>query len=97
LRHSFSVSQNRGSRTGDFAYEQLREFSIYERPRISGSAGGCLVAKAASFRPEATNTAFQRTLRFADRVANQHAIEGVYWLHRIWPKENLGPKPSIAE
>jgi N-acetylneuraminic acid mutarotase len=36
-----------------------------------------------------------RTLTFADRVAYQYAIEEVYWRHRIWPKENAGPKPSL--
>jgi hypothetical protein len=61
------------------------------------TAGGCLVVKAASFRPEATNTASQRTLTFADRVAYQRAVEEVYWLHRIWPKENPRPKPSLDE
>ena len=61
------------------------------------TAGGCLVVKAASFRPEATSSAPQRTLTFADRVAYQRAVEEVYWLHRIWPKENPGPKPSLDE
>ena len=59
--------------------------------------GGCLVGKAALFRPEAANSASQRTLTFADRVSYQHAIEEVYWLHRIWPKENSRPKPSLDE
>src|SRR5215813_13586560 len=36
-----------------------------------------------------------RTLPFADRVAYQRAIEEVYWRHRIWPKENAKPKPSL--
>ena len=36
-------------------------------------------------------------LTFADRVAYQRAIEEVYWRHRIWPKENPGPKPSLDE
>src|SRR6476620_4397992 len=36
-----------------------------------------------------------RTLTFADRVAYQRAIEEVYWQHRIWPKANVGPKPSL--
>jgi N-acetylneuraminic acid mutarotase len=31
----------------------------------------------------------------AQRVAYQRAIEEVYWRHRIWPKENLNPKPSL--
>jgi hypothetical protein len=34
-------------------------------------------------------------LTFADRVAYQRAIEDVYWRHRIWPKENPNPKPSL--
>jgi N-acetylneuraminic acid mutarotase len=36
-------------------------------------------------------------LNFADRVAYQRAIEEVYWRHRIWPKENAGPKPPLDE
>ena len=39
----------------------------------------------------------QRTLTFAKRVAYQRAIEEVYWQHRIWPKENSKPKPSLDE
>src|SRR5262245_14282929 len=35
------------------------------------------------------------TLTFADRVAYQHAIEEVYWRHRIWPEERPDPKPSL--
>ena len=34
-------------------------------------------------------------LTFSERVAYQRAIEDVYWRHRIWPKENLDPKPSL--
>src|SRR5262245_20866890 len=37
----------------------------------------------------------QRMLTFAERVAYQHAIEEVYWRHRIWPKERPDPKPSL--
>ena len=36
-----------------------------------------------------------RTLTFADRVAYQRAMEEVYWQHRIWPKANTDPKPSL--
>ena len=36
-----------------------------------------------------------RSLSFADRVAYQHAIEDVYWRHRIWPKERPDAKPSL--
>ncbi len=77
----------------------------YLNPRSTGAralltlvlftAGGCLVVKAASLRPEATNTASQRTLTFSDRVAYQRAVEEVYWQHRIWPKENPRAKPSL--
>src|SRR5215831_17214168 len=49
----------------------------------------------AFFRPEASTESSQRTLTFAGRVAYQRAIEEVYWRHRIWPKENPDPKPSI--
>jgi N-acetylneuraminic acid mutarotase len=32
---------------------------------------------------------------FAERVSYQRTIEEVYWRHRICPKENLDPKPSL--
>src|SRR5882724_7814094 len=65
---------------------------------------GCLVmagtspataGKAASLHNEAPANASQRALSFAERVAYQRAIEDVYWRHRIWPKENSDPKPSL--
>jgi N-acetylneuraminic acid mutarotase len=49
----------------------------------------------AFFNSEAPTNVSQRTLTFAERVAYQRAIEDVYWSHRIWPKENLDPKPSL--
>src|SRR5206468_7377110 len=30
-----------------------------------------------------------------ERVADQRAIEEVYWRHRLWPKERPAPKPSL--
>ena len=36
-----------------------------------------------------------RALSFVERVNYQRAIEEVYWRHRIWPKENPNPKPSL--
>jgi N-acetylneuraminic acid mutarotase len=42
-----------------------------------------------------STTGKNQTLTFADRVTSQRAIEGVYWRHRIWPKENPDPKPSL--
>ena len=57
---------------------------------LPGTAG-----KLAFFRPEAPANFFQRTLTFEKRVTYQRAIEDVYWRHRIWPKENSKPKPSL--
>jgi hypothetical protein len=37
-----------------------------------------------------------RDLTLDERVAAQKAIEQVYWNHRIWPKENPGPKPPLS-
>ena len=50
-----------------------------------------------SSSPKAPSNVPDRTLTFAERVAYQRAIEEVYWRHRIWPKENLKPKPSLDE
>jgi hypothetical protein len=36
-----------------------------------------------------------RSLTLDERVAAQRAIEEVYWRHRIWPKDNPNPKPSL--
>lgn len=47
------------------------------------------------FDSEAPTKSSTRTLTFAERVAHQHAIEDVYWRHRIWPKERPDPKPSL--
>src|SRR5262245_4174986 len=52
-------------------------------------------------RPQRGSTVFEAnghesgTLSFAERVAYQRAIEGVYWRHRIWPKERPDPKPPL--
>ncbi len=49
----------------------------------------------AFFRSETPSTPSQRTLTFTERVAYERAIEEVYWRHRIWPKDNPDPKPSL--
>src|SRR5437763_13622620 len=59
---------------------------------ICSVAAGTLLA---FFRAEAPVNSSQRTLTFAERVAYQRAIEEVCWRHRIWPKENHDPKPSL--
>lgn len=38
-----------------------------------------------------------RPLSFSERVDARRAIEGVLWAHRLWPKENRSPKPSLSE
>src|SRR5947209_8388337 len=48
-----------------------------------------------SVHSQAPATIANRTLTFEERVSYQRAIEDVYWRHRIWPKENSNPKPSI--
>jgi hypothetical protein len=54
-----------------------------------------LSSSVVAFRPEAQAKASSRALTFAERVAFQHAIEDVYWRHRIWPRENPDPKPAL--
>jgi N-acetylneuraminic acid mutarotase len=51
--------------------------------------------KAISLHSEAPTNTSQKALSFAERVSYQRAIEEVYWRHRIWPKENPEPKPSL--
>src|SRR5882757_8281304 len=61
-------------------------------------AAACLLVTRtlpAFLRSEAPANLPQRTLSFSERVAYQHAIEDVYWRHRIWPKERPDPKPSL--
>ncbi|HEV8337815.1 MAG TPA: hypothetical protein VGR67_15490 [Candidatus Polarisedimenticolia bacterium] len=58
-------------------------------PALEGSG-------AASLNPP-KEEASRRVLSFDARVAAQKAIEEVFWRHRIWPKENPGPKPALEE
>src|SRR5947209_14006589 len=63
---------------------------------LCAAAGSILTGTAlAFFRSSAPSQLSQRTLSFAERVSYQRAIEDVYWRHRIWPKENPNPKPSL--
>ena len=36
-------------------------------------------------------------LELQQRLADHRAVEEVYWRHRIWPEQNPGPKPPMAE
>jgi len=55
--------------------------------RSAGTTGAYAATGKTSSQP--------RTFSFAERVAFQRAIEDVYWRHRIWPKDNPNPKPSL--
>jgi N-acetylneuraminic acid mutarotase len=63
---------------------------------LSAVSGGLITSRCGAFGSEGSAYS-QRTLTFAERVAYQRAIEDVYWRHRIWPKENTKPKPSLDE
>src|SRR6266568_3009065 len=52
-------------------------------------------AVSALLHPKGEAKVSQRTLTFAERVSYQRAIEDVYWRHRIWPRDNPGPKPPL--
>src|SRR5437867_12543067 len=78
--------------------------SAFFNPRASialfvCAAAACSVlagARLAFFRPEAQTNVSHRTLTFAERVAYQRAIEGVYWRHRIWPRSR-GERPDLKQ
>src|SRR5215831_4020935 len=55
----------------------------------------CLIQARTDSAVYAGLTLPSRTLTAAERVFYQYAIEEVYWRHRIWPKENPGPKPPL--
>jgi len=54
---------------------------------------GASLALIASVSPLAA----RGPLSFEERVKAQEAIERVYYAHRIWPKENPGPKPPFEQ
>jgi hypothetical protein len=62
------------------------------RPVLFAVAFAVAIASICVTQPENLS---KRTLTFAQRISYQRAIEEVYWRHRIWPKENPYPKPSL--
>lgn len=67
-------------------------------PAVCRGRERCLVAGLVALLPLLLAAGSARApLSLADRVAAQRAVEQVSWSHRIWPKENPGPKPSLAE
>ena len=51
---------------------------------------GAVAAATASLAGEPA-----RALDFERRIADRRAVEAVYWRHRIWPSDNLEPKPPL--
>jgi hypothetical protein len=86
-------SKNRtGDESGFFSWRVLRALLL--------CAGACAITTGtllAFLRHEVPAKLSRRTLTFTERGAYQRAIEDVYWRHRIWPKENAKPKPSLDE
>jgi N-acetylneuraminic acid mutarotase len=70
----------------------------YHFPKIPGSENNIAVGVNGHESPPSL-PAFaipkKGNLTLADRIRYQRAIEEVYWRHRIWPKENAGPKPTL--
>ena len=64
--------------------------SAFNSPNSGTSAGTTAV-----YDTTAKTSSQPRAFSFAERVAFQRATEDVYWRHRIWPKENPDPKPSL--
>jgi N-acetylneuraminic acid mutarotase len=56
---------------------------------------GTLLAFVRSQTPATVSHPAVAGLTFEERVSYQRAIEGVYWRHRIWPRERPDPKPSL--
>ncbi len=74
-----------------------------QRVHFDGNAiAVCLLCVGVPFLLGATSPAkagipSHRMLTVAGRVAYQYAIEEIYWRHRIWPKDNPGPKRPLDE
>src|SRR6266850_6760539 len=79
------------------------QFGSFSLQLVLCSAAVCSMITGtllAFFHPEAPAKASHPAaaeLTFTQRVAYQRAIEEIYWRHRIWPKENSEPKPSLDQ
>jgi hypothetical protein len=99
---SISTPGNRRLSTRFNAAQKLIAQSGFLSPRLLTALllciGACLIAARtlpAFFQGDGSAKSSRQTLSFAERVAYQHAIEDVYWRHRIWPKERPDSKPSL--
>jgi N-acetylneuraminic acid mutarotase len=62
---------------------------------VPGIATPPVTAGELAFSRAAAPAGVRRALTLAERVGYQYAIEEIYWRHRIWPKDNPGPKPPV--
>ena len=62
---------------------------------LAATAGLTSSGTLLAFSQRKVSARARRTLTLQERVSYQRAIEEVYWRHRIWPKENGNPKPSL--
>jgi hypothetical protein len=98
----FAKGQFRTAESGDRKYMNQRSQSGFLASRVLLILPFCAAASSivagtllAFLHPNVPAKVSHKTLTFAERVAYQRAIEDVYWRHRIWPKENPDPKPSL--
>src|SRR5262245_45888622 len=73
----------------------INAYIIQCLPYLLLLATGTVMALFAPQPPRNVSHPAVAGLTFAERVSYQRAIEEVYWRHRIWPKENLSPKPQF--
>ena len=62
---------------------------------LAAAAGLTSSGTLLAFSQRKVSARVQRTLTLQERVSYQRVIEEVCWRHRIWPKENSNPKPSL--
>ncbi len=75
-------------------------FVGWMEPGSSALAGGMPLGPRGSpsaAADSASSPGVLANLTLEERIVYQRAIEQVYWRHRIWPKENLKPKPALDQ
>src|SRR5215475_7839682 len=100
MKSDFVSTSHRRFSTRFNPTKKLIQQSAFFSPRLLIALLCCLSAYLiaartlpAFFQCDAPAKSSRRTLSFAERVAYQHAIEDVYWRHRIWPS-NRGDRPD---
>ncbi len=89
------MKTKRNAQSGLFSLRTLASLIVCAAAMCSMIVTGTLLAFWRSDSSVKVSHPAGAGLTFAARVAYQRAIEEVYWRHRIWPKENSKPKPSL--